>query len=53
MAIHSYEQARQQWREEAEVEQYLRPEIELFFDMSLGSVYESAGKDLLALTNYI
>ena len=44
MAIESYEQAREMWRRELNVE-FLRPEIELFFEMSLGSVYESAGKD--------
>ena len=30
----------------------LRPEIELFFEMSLGSVYESCGKDDIALNCY-
>jgi tetratricopeptide (TPR) repeat protein len=52
LAIHSYEQAREEWRRELNVE-LLRPEIELFFEMSLGSVYESAGKDLIALTAYV
>ena len=31
----------------------LRPEEELFFLMSLGSVYESSGKDELAIAQYI
>ena len=30
----------------------LRAEIELFFEMSLGSVYESAGKDDIAMSCY-
>ena len=52
MAIHSYEQARDQWREMLNV-QKLRNELELFFEMSLGSVYESCGRDELALTCYV
>jgi hypothetical protein len=31
----------------------LRNELELFFEMSLGSVYESGGKDDIALSCYI
>lgn len=52
MAIESYEQARELWRKELNAE-FLRPEQELFFEMSLGSVYESAGKDQIALSSYI
>lgn len=52
MAIHSYETARETWREELNVSK-LRNELELFFEMSLGSVYESAGKDEIALSCYI
>jgi hypothetical protein len=44
MAVHSYETARVMWREELNVAN-LRDELELFFEMSLGSVYESCGKD--------
>jgi len=52
LAIHSYEQARDQWKAFLNV-QNLRAEIELFFEMSLGSVYESCGKDLIALSYYM
>jgi len=31
----------------------LRPELELYFEMSLGSVYESCGKDDIAMTCYM
>ena len=31
----------------------LRPEQELYFDMSLGSVYESSGKDDIAVSYYM
>ena len=52
MAIHSYEQAHDIWMEELNVAK-LRNELELFFEMSLGSVYESSGKDDIALSCYI
>mmetsp|Transcript_94832 Transcript_94832/g.130551 ORF Transcript_94832/g.130551 Transcript_94832/m.130551 type:complete len:151 (-) Transcript_94832:219-671(-) len=76
MAIKSYEDARNIWRELAnpnppentipvnkspskkdekpapKKEKRLRPEQELFFDMSLGSVYESCGKDDIAISYY-
>ena len=52
MAIHSYEQARDIWMEELNVAK-LRNELELFFEMSLGSVYEWSGKDDIALSCYI
>jgi tetratricopeptide (TPR) repeat protein len=31
----------------------LRPEQELYFDLSLGSIYESAGKDDIAMSFYM
>ena len=31
----------------------LRNELELYFEMSLGSVYESCGKDDIALSSYM
>ena len=31
----------------------LRPELELYFEMSLGSVYESCGKDDIAMDCYM
>lgn len=31
----------------------LRPEQELYFDMSLGSIYESCGKDDIAVSYYM
>lgn len=52
MAVHSFEQARVQWRTTLNVAK-LRNELELFFEMSLGSVYESCGKDDIALSCYI
>ena len=39
--------------QEKEPELRLRPEEELFFLMSLGSIYESSGKDELAIGQYI
>jgi len=78
MAIKSYEDARDIWRElanptsiqdvknnpvnklkgkkdekKAVPEKRLRPEQELFFEMSLGSVYESCGKDDIAISYYM
>jgi hypothetical protein len=52
MAIHSYEKAWEGWKEELNVSK-LRNELELFFVMSLGSVYESFGKDDIALSYYV
>lgn len=52
MAIATLEEAREDWRDFEGVKQ-LRPEIELFFELSLGSVYESAGRDELALARYL
>ena len=52
MAVHSFEQARDQWRVVLNVAK-LRNELELFFEMSLGSVYESCGKDDIALSCYM
>jgi hypothetical protein len=48
MAIHTFEQARTEWKTELNAA-HLRPEFELFFDLSIGSVYESCGKDEMAL----
>jgi hypothetical protein len=60
MAINSYETALKKWREVSNTtkatapEKFrLRPELELFFEMSLGSVYESCGKDDIALSCYM
>jgi tetratricopeptide (TPR) repeat protein len=52
MAVHSYEEARRVWRKDLNVK-VLRPEVELFFELSLGSVYESSGQDLIALSCYV
>lgn len=52
MAIHAYEQARSQWRTLLNTAK-LRNELELFFEMSLASVYESCGKDDIALSCYM
>jgi hypothetical protein len=48
MAIHTFEQARTEWKADLNAA-HLRPEFELFFDLSIGSVYESCGKDEMAL----
>lgn len=32
---------------------YLRPEQELYFDLTLGSIYESCGKDDIAISSYM
>jgi len=70
MAVHSLEQARDEWRrlisppqkelpksdptkktaEVAKVITLLRPEQELYFELSLGSIYESCGKDDIAIS---
>lgn len=52
MAIATFEECRDLWREEEGVKT-LRPEIELFFELSLGSIYESSGRDELALAKYL
>jgi len=52
LAVHSLEQARALWRQTLNAAR-LRNELELFFEMSLGSVYESAGKDDIALSCYV
>jgi hypothetical protein len=48
MAIHTFEHARDSWRKDLNVE-LMRPEYELFFELQLGSVFESCGKDEMAL----
>ena len=67
MAIHTLREAREKWRiinnpprpqadgkPSPEVHELrLRPEFELYFLMSLGSCYESAGKDEFAIAQYI
>ena len=52
MATKSYEEARDLWKKILNVAR-LRNELELFFEMSLGSVYESCGKDDIALSCYV
>ena len=52
MALSTFEDARREWRVENNVEK-LRPEIELFFELCIGSVYESCGKDDMALAQYM
>jgi tetratricopeptide (TPR) repeat protein len=59
MAIISLQEARKSWRQANShmnttlSEPRLRPELELYFEMSLGSVYESCGKDDMALDCYM
>jgi hypothetical protein len=52
LAIECFERARTDWRKVLNVAK-LRNELELFFEMSLGSVYESCGKDDIALSCYM
>ena len=55
MAVDCFEKAKAQWvLEVKQTEQKaLMKEQELFFELSIGSVYESAGKDDLALNQYM
>ena len=69
MAIKTLEDARDNWRllnnpvveqpnlkpgqQPIKKEDKLRPELELYFEMSLGSVYESSGKDDIAIGCYM
>lgn len=52
MALNTLEKGREEWRIELNVEK-LKNEIELFFELSLGSIYESSGKDEMALAKYM
>lgn len=52
MSLATFEEVRDKWREHMGVKA-LRSEIELYFELSLGSVYESAGRDELALAKYL
>jgi len=52
MALGTLLKARDDWRKDLNTKQ-LRPEIELFFELSIGSVYESSGRDEHALSQYI
>jgi tetratricopeptide (TPR) repeat protein len=58
MAVDCYEKARETWMKvlklrDSSVKALKRPEHEMFFCLSVGSVYESAGKDDLALSQYM
>lgn len=58
MAIECYEKARETWLIQLKaidqaVKTLKRPEQEMFFHLSIGSVYESYGKDDLALNSYM
>lgn len=58
MAIDCYEKARETWmtllrQRDSAAKTLKRPEQELFFHLSIGSVHESAGKDDLALVAYM
>ena len=52
MALVSLDKAKAKWLEQDKVET-LRPEIELFFELTRGAIYESCEKDDLALGQYI
>lgn len=57
MAIDCYEKAKATWmaiikQRDSAAKTLKRPEQELFFHLSIGSVHESAGKDDLALASY-
>mmetsp|Transcript_30757 Transcript_30757/g.47154 ORF Transcript_30757/g.47154 Transcript_30757/m.47154 type:complete len:190 (+) Transcript_30757:913-1482(+) len=55
MAIECFEQARKDWLEDLKLKEVkvLKKEQEMFFDLSMASVYESCGKDDLALNYYL
>lgn len=55
MAIDCFERAREEWVAKLKGQQVttLKKEQELFFDLSIASVYESCGKDDLALNSYM
>jgi len=63
MAVKSLEMARSLWRDMEKKAQnkisdaaavfMLRPEQELYFELSLGSIYESCGKDDIAMSCYM
>lgn len=58
MAVDCYEKARSTWlgilkQRDSSIKVLKRIEHELFFHLSIGSVYESAGKDDLALSSYM
>jgi tetratricopeptide (TPR) repeat protein len=63
MAVKSLEMARNLWKEyerkaqnklsDAAAVFMLRPEQELYFELSLGSIYESCGKDDIAMSCYM
>jgi len=55
MAIECFDKARQEWIEELKTSdtKVLKKEQELFFDLSIAGVYESCGKDDLALSFYM
>ena len=52
MAIHTFEQAKTDWRNYLNTDT-MRPEYELYFELQLGSVYESCGRDEQALDSYM
>jgi hypothetical protein len=63
MAVKSLEMARAEWKnivknshykpEDTTTTPMLRPEQELYFELSLGSIYESCGKDDIAMSCYM
>ena len=63
MAVKSLEMAGSLWKgiekkiqnkpSDPSVVQMLRPEQELYFELSLGSIYESCGKDDIAMSCYM
>ena len=63
MAVKSLEMARAEWKNIVKNSNYkpedtmstpmLRPEQELYFELSLGSIYESCGKDDIAMSCYM
>lgn len=52
MALKTFEEARTAWHE-ADAADELKPEIELFFELSCASIFESSCKDQLALGQYL
>ena len=54
LAVECLQQARKDWMKlEKDQARPFKKEYELFFDLSIGSVYESCGKDDLAIDSYL
>jgi tetratricopeptide (TPR) repeat protein len=50
LALESLQEAKSKWRDL--LEKPLRPEIEMFFELSIGSIYENSGQEEKALAQF-